>query len=211
MLAYDTSGHGLSQGGARSITEFAADLATLMEALEVEAALICGVSVGGMIAQALAAARPDLVAGLVLCNTGVRIGTAESWAARIGTLEAGGLEPMADEIMRRWFSDRFRRDEPALAGGCRMMLTRTPLAGYRAVCAAIRDADLTGGAGQLICPTLCISGSDDLATPPGVVEAMAALIPGARTICYDGGGHLPCVETPARLAGDIIGHMEHLR
>ena len=80
-LAMDKRGDGLPGTGLTDIASLAsdlADLADLMDHLGLEAALICGVSVGGMIAQALAAIRPDLVAGLMLCNTGARIGSEET-------------------------------------------------------------------------------------------------------------------------------------
>ena len=210
LLSYDKSGHGLSGLGAASIEDFAADLASLMDALDIGNALVCGVSVGGMIAQALADTRPDLVVGLVLCNTGYRIGTSESWADRISGLDKGGIEPMADAVLERWFSPWFRHNRPELLAGYRMMLTRTPLAGYRAVCQAIRDADLESRARRVACPTLCIAGEADLATPPYVVNALADAIPCARSECYAGVGHLPCIEVPDRLASDIIAHLGRL-
>ncbi|WP_316014451.1 3-oxoadipate enol-lactonase [Roseobacter sp. HKCCA0434] len=200
VLTWDKSGHGLSEAGATSIEELAEDLAALMDALSLREALVCGVSVGGMIAQALAAARPDLVAGLVLCNTGHRIGTRDNWAERIATLDASGLDAMAENVLERWFSPTFRAERPDALAGYRAMLTRMPRAGYRAVCAAIRDADLTERTRELRCPTLCVAGEADMATPPELVEALAALIPGADYTCLTGVGHLPCIEDPARLA-----------
>lgn len=211
VLAYDKSGHGLSEGGAVSMEDFAADLASLMDALELKGALVCGVSVGGMIAQVLASTRPDLVAGLVLSNTGYRIGTAQSWSERVAALDEAGIEPMANGILERWFSPIFRQLAPDKVAGYRAMLTRTPLAGYRTVCAAIRDADLEASTRRLKCPTLCIAGADDLATPPDVVAALASAIPGGRCTLYSAVGHLPCIEAPALLASDILKHLETLK
>lgn len=209
-LAYDKSGHGLSADGAISIEEFAADLAGLMTALGIRDALLCGVSVGGMIAQTLASTRRDLVAGLVLCNTGYRIGTAETWAERISALDRDGIDAMADAILDRWFARGFRQACPDIVAGYRMMLTRTPVTGYRAVCAAIRDADLEDLARCIACPTLCVAGSDDLATPPDAVETLAKLIPDVDFKLYTSVGHLPCIEVPSRLADDIFKHRETL-
>ena len=211
VLSYDKSGHGLSSLGAASIEDFTADLSALMDALDIGNALICGVSVGGMITQALADTRPDIVAGTVLCNTGYRIGSTESWSDRITALDKGGIEPMADAVLERWFSPGFRHNRPDLLAGYRMMLTRTPFAGYRAACQAIRDADLESRARRVACPTLCIAGEADLATPPEVVNALARAIPGARSKCYAGVGHLPCIEASDRLATDIVEHHGTLR
>ena len=204
VLNMDKSGHGLSEAGAASIGDLADDLAAVMDHFGLHDALVCGVSVGGMISQALAASRPDLVFGLVLSNTGHRIGTFESWSERIALIDAGGLEPMADAILERWFSPVFRNGQPDLVTGYRQMLTRTPVAGYRTVCAAIRGADLTTTTSALSCPTLCIAGSEDLATPPAVVEGLAALIPNADLVGLEGVGHLPCIEVPERVAAMIV-------
>ena len=63
-----------------------------------EKVVLCGLSVGGLIAQGLYARRPELVEALILCDTAHKIGTAESWNARIATVEAQGhrgRSPMA--------------------------------------------------------------------------------------------------------------------
>lgn len=199
-LAMDKRGHGLSEHGPVSIAALAADLAALMDHLRIKDALICGVSVGGMIAQALAHLRPDLVAGLMLCNTGAQIGTPEAWNMRIDTVQTSGITAMADAILERWFAPDWRAANPVALSGWRQMLIRTPADGYAATCAAIRDADLTADTARLRLPALCVAGAQDGATPPPLVAALAALIPGARYSCLDGIGHLPCIEAPDRLA-----------
>lgn len=203
ILCYDKSGHGLSEGGASDIAALADDLAALMDLFDLGPALICGVSVGGMIAQAVAAKRPDLVAGLVLSNTSYKIGDPESWNARIDLLDQVGLEGIADNVMTRWFSEAYLRDAAIDARGFRAMLTRTPLQGYQNICRAIRDADLRDATSQIACPTVCVSGQADLATPPAIVHALAQSIVGACEHVLPGVGHLPCIEVPEAMAALI--------
>ena len=210
ILCFDKSGHGLSEAGAVTITDFALDLAALMGCLDLSEALICGVSVGGMIAQSLAVERPDLVAGLVLCNTSCRIGTRDFWADRIAAVLDEGLDGMADGILERWFAETFRTANPDKLAGYRAMLCRTPLAGYVSVCSAIRDADLSADTKRIACPTLCVAGSDDLTTPPEIVTALAAKIDGADYACLDRVGHLPCIEAPDQLAALLRDRIEAL-
>src|SRR6056297_2219876 len=90
LLLSDKRGHGLSTGRAASIAALAQDVATLMEHHGLRDAVICGVSVGGMIAQSLAVARPDLVHSVVLSNTGLRIGDAALWNGRISSVLTDG-------------------------------------------------------------------------------------------------------------------------
>lgn len=211
VLTYDKSGHGLSEDGARSIEDYAEELIALMKACGAFPALICGVSIGGLIAQAAAAIRPDFASGLLLSNTSDRIGDKKAWESRIAALDEGGINTIADDVMERWFSARFRSAEPEQSAGYREMLVRTPLAGYRAACGAIRDADLTDRAREIACPTICVAGSDDLATPPDIVRRLSQLIPGAGYLELDGVGHLPCIETPAKLAEVLMDLREQVR
>ncbi|UOA34281.1 Putative non-heme bromoperoxidase BpoC (plasmid) [Sulfitobacter sp. DSM 110093] len=83
------------------------------------------------------------------------------------------------------------------------MLTRTSAKGCAGVCGAIRDSDFTLVNSNIGVPTLCIAGTDDLATPPELVKALAQTIPNARHQEIDNCGHLPCIEAPCTLADAI--------
>jgi 3-oxoadipate enol-lactonase len=206
IVLYDKRGHGLSETGETpySIAELVGDLAALLDDLAIEGALVCGLSVGGLIAQGLAASRPELVSGLILSDTAHRIGTAELWNGRIAAIEKGGIASIAEAILERWFSKDLRDNDPVALAGWRAMLTRTPEAGYLGTCAAIRDADFTEAAKAITVPTLCLVGEEDGATPPALVRQLADLIPGARYEVIAGAGHLPCIERPAKVA-ELIG------
>ncbi len=202
IVLYDKRGHGLSDLGQMpySIEDHATDLAGLLDFLSVKNAIICGLSVGGLIAQSLYQRRPDLVRALILCDTAHKIGTAESWNARIAQVEAEGIESIVDSIMERWFTPAFRRPENTAYGGYCNMLIRQPVAGYGATCAALRDADLTEAAARIAVPTICIVGDQDGSTPPDVVLSTAKLIPNARYEVIKDAGHIPCVEQPEALS-----------
>lgn len=210
IVLYDKRGHGLSESGASpyTIADHAGDLAALLDDLAVENAIVCGLSVGGLIAQGLYASRPELVSGLILCDTAHRIGTAEAWAERIAAIEQGGIASISEAILERWFTKVFRESDPAALAGWRAMLTRTPLEGYLGTCAAIRDADFTEAAGKIAVPTLCVVGEEDGATPPELMRQTADLIPGARYEVIAGAGHLPCIERPAELSELILDFTE---
>lgn len=211
VLCMDKSGHGLSDQGAASIADHAEDTAGLMDHLGLSGALVCGVSMGGQIGQHLAAHRADLTAGLILCNTAARIGTPEMWDTRIGALREQGIAPLADGVLERWFSPAFLSQRTTELAGYRNMLTRTPLDGYIAACAAVRDADLTQTTRALQLPVTCVAGSADQATPSDVVRGLADLIDGAEFIEIDGAGHLPSIEAPERVAQVLMSLYGDLR
>lgn len=214
IIRMDKRGHGLSDGPeARwSVADLAEDAAFVLESLGARDVAVVGLSVGGMIAQALAAARPDLVRALVLSGTAPRIGTAEMWNARIAAVETTGIAPIAEAVLERWFTARFRAEDPAYPLW-RNMLVRTPARGYAATCAAIRDADLTATTAALRLPVLAMVGDGDGSTPPELVRAMADLIPGARFEIITDAGHIPGAEKPAeiaRLIGDFLKETGHV-
>lgn len=205
VIRYDKRGHGLSDcpPGPYRMADHVADLSGLLDHLQVRTAIIAGLSIGGMIAQGIAARRPDLVKGAILCCTGHVIGGAAMWEQRIQALRAGGIEALADAVMERWFSPGFRSGRPDELRAWRNMLVRTPLEGYVASCAALRDADLTESTRALRMPVLCIAGSADGATPPDLVQSLADLIRGSRFRILEGPGHIPCVEAPLALGREI--------
>lgn len=207
-VRWDMRGHGLSAEAPGSIGDHAADLAHLLDLHAPDGAVVVGVSVGGLVAQALAAARPDLVRGLVLSNTGLRIGTGAVWAERVAAVEAGGIAAISDAILDRWFSKPWRAANADAVEGWRTMVERQSARGYADLARAIAAADLTASAGAIAVPTLCIGGDEDGATPPEVVRALGAAIPGAGVEILAPCGHLPMVEMPERFASHVAGLVE---
>lgn len=198
-LRYDKPGHGLSDmASGYSIDDLADDAAALIQAHSNTPVLFIGLSVGGLIGQALAARHPGLINGLVLSNTAAKIGTDEMWQTRIDTITQHGMAAITDSTMQRWFAPSFQQN-PQLAQW-RNMLGRTPAAGYIATSKAISQADYTANAAQIAVPTLMIAGEHDGATPPTLVKATANLIPNAQYVEMAGAGHLPCAERPADYA-----------
>jgi 3-oxoadipate enol-lactonase len=210
VLRYDKRGHGLSDLGTppATIADHVDDLVGLLDALDAREVILCGLSIGGLIAQQFAARHPDRLRALVLCDTAHKIGTAEFWNQRIATVEREGIAAIADGILERWFTAGFRAGSPALYAGCRNMLVRQPVAGYAACCAAVRDADHTALVGAITAPTLVLVGDQDGSTPPDLVRAMADLIPGAGFEVIAGAGHIPCVEQPAAFVASLRGFLK---
>lgn len=205
LVRYDMRGHGLSglTQGPYTFELLADDLAALLDHLRLGPVILCGLSIGGMVAQQLAASRPARIRALILMDTAARIADAATWQQRIDLVEEQGVEALADGVLERWFPPDFhdkRANELAL---WRNMLTRTPAAGYAACCGALRDGDLTERSARLSLPTLCLGGTEDGSTPPEVVNGLAELIDGARFEPIEGAGHLPCVDAPDEVARHI--------
>lgn len=205
QLRIDLRGHGLSEvpAGDYSIAAMTGDLWGVLDRLRIGPVVVIGVSVGGQIALRAALERPAQVVGLVALDTAARIRAAENWTDRIAAVHAGGLEPLADGTVARWFvADQADRD-PTTVRGYRRMLLRTPVEGYVATCAALRDEDLTPRLPEIVQPVLVLCGSHDAATPPEVVRGLANALPRARYVEIADAGHLPCLDQPGATAAHI--------
>lgn len=211
IVRYDMRGHGLSDcpPGPYDMDALVGDAERLLDCLALREVVFVGLSIGGMVAQGLAARRPDLVRGLVLSNTAAKIGTPEQWAERIAAVRQDGIAALADGTLERWFSPAFRRKDEVTAW--RHMLTRQPVEGYLGCAAAVAGADLTGSTRALTQPTLAIAGADDGSTPPDLVQATADLVEGAKLRRVENAGHLPCVEQPIEYAEILTGFLTELR
>ncbi|MGB2508991.1 MAG: 3-oxoadipate enol-lactonase [Candidatus Puniceispirillaceae bacterium] len=207
MLTYDKRGHGLSDIGQSpyQIDDHVNDLVALMDRLKISNAVICGLSVGGLIAMRLSKVRPDLVSSLVLCDTAPKIGTEPMWEERMEIARHDGMAGLLKANMERWFTRNFHTHHTAELDGYSNMFLRVPIEGYLGTAAAIRDTDLREDAAKIDLPVMCVVGEEDGSTPPELVLEMANMIPGADFKLIKGAGHIPCVEQPHVLADTLTG------
>jgi 3-oxoadipate enol-lactonase len=209
VLRYDMRGHGLTDcpPGPYTIAQLGDDARALLDALGVGPVHVCGLSIGGMVAQRLAATAGARVLSLALCDTANRIGPPGRWDDRVAAVSKGGLESIADAVLKVWFTQDFLARRPDDARGMANMLLRTPAAGYIGCCLALRDADLRADDAKIGCPTLVVVGDQDVATSPDAARALSAAIGGARLEVLVQAAHIPAVEQPAalsRLLGDFF-------
>ncbi len=206
VIRYDQRGQGQSEAppGPYRLRDHADDLAGLLEQLAVERPVLFGLSVGGLIAMDYAAQYPGRARALVLSDAAPRIGTPAGWTERMDGVRQRGMTEMAAGIIGRWVTPGFRDRQPADHEFLRQMLLQSPLEGYLATCAVLRDADLHALLPQLAVPTLVLSGAEDLSTPPAQMRELANTLPQARFEVIAGAAHLPCVEQPAAVAA-VVG------
>jgi len=195
ILRYDTRGHGRSSvtPGDYTIEQLGRDVLALLDALSIERAHFCGLSVGGMIGMWLGVHAPKRLHRLVLCNTAARIGTQEMWNARIATVRKEGMKPVAAAVIERWFTPEFRAMHPQQVAQAQRMLENSPPDGYTACCAAIRDMDQRDAVAQITTPSLVIYGSKDPVTPAADAQFLVSKIQGAKSVELDA-AHLSNVE-----------------
>jgi 3-oxoadipate enol-lactonase len=212
VVSYDKRGHGLSDApdGDYRLDDHVDDLQGLLNYLEIERLALAGVSVGGLIAQGFALRHPQRLAALVLCDTAAKVGDAAMWNQRIAAVRDRGLAAIAEPVMARWFTERFRLEQADEVAGWRNMLLRTPVEGYAGTCAALRDADLRSAVASIASPTLVVVGEQDLSTPVELVRGMAEAIGGSQFAVIPDCGHIPSIEQPQALAALITNFLNEV-
>lgn len=205
VLRYDIRGHGASSvtPGDYTIQQLGSDALALADALGIERFAFCGLSLGGMIGQWLAARAPDRVTHVVLANTSAKADAAGMEARRVRVL-AEGMGAVAGVVMARFFSpERLASGSSAVASSRRTLLATNPV-GYAGCCAAIRDMDLTGTVSSIRVPALIISGQFDPSLPwEGHSRRLAETIPGAR-VTHLPTAHLSNVEAPRSFMAALL-------
>ena len=185
VLRYDTRGHGQSlvSEGPYSIEQLGHDVLALLDALHIEKAHFCGLSMGGLIGQWLGINAGSRLRSRVVCNTAAKIGEPAVWNPRIETVLREGQTAMValrDASIARWFTPEYAQANPDQAKRITDMLAATSPQGYAANCAAVRDADFRDQLGAIDVPTLVIAGTEDAVTPPSGGHFIQARVPGAQ-------------------------------
>ncbi len=213
VLRYDKRGHGLTElpiaaDPVADIDRYVDDAIALIDMLGIEAVNFCGLSIGGMIGQRLAARSRRRVKSLLLCDTASRIGPPSIWDDRVAAIRKGGMAAIVDGVMARWFTDDFRAREAATVRGFATMLARTPVEGYAAACLAIRDADLSADGAKITCPALVLVGDQDRATPVASAKALCDGIAGAQLVVVPRAAHIPTIERPDAVVDALSAFLE---
>ena len=197
-LRYNTRGHGGSatRDAPIAITDLAADLTGLLDALGIGRAHLVGLSLGGMTVQSIASTHPARPLSICLMATAAILPTAQSWNERAQTVRAQGMAVIAEATLARWFTPGLARREPETVEAVRARFLACDPVGYAICCGAIGRMDLRAALPAITAPALVIAGRDDPSTPPAMAEAICAGIPDAELVVLPRAAHLLAVERP---------------
>ncbi|MEO8021810.1 alpha/beta fold hydrolase [Polaromonas sp.] len=208
-IAWDMPGYGASLPLAScSNAALAEALQTLIEHVGAKRNVLLGHSMGGMLAQELAALHPALVHGLVLYSTSPAFGKADgAWQqqflqSRFAPLDQGlGMAGLAHQLVPTMFAPDA---EPARIAEAAALMARVPADSYRAALSTIVSFNRLAALADIAVPTLCLAGELDQNAPPAVVKKMAGRIAGADYVCLPGVGHIANIEQPDSFNGTVL-------
>ena len=195
LLRYDARGHGQSSvtPGPYTIAKLSWDVVHLLDFLQLDCVHFCGLSMGGMIGMFLGANAANRFHKIVLCNTAAKVGTPDSWNARIDAVQREGMLAVAAGVVERWLTPAYRASHPAETAAVLRMLEEANPVGYVACCAAVRDMDQRQNLQNVKVSALVLAGTHDPATLPADGQFLAKHIPGASYVELNA-AHLSNIE-----------------
>jgi 3-oxoadipate enol-lactonase len=197
-LAFDLPGHGTAPPPAlgAGIDAYAASVAEQLD----EPAHLVGMSLGGLVAQELGAALPDLVASVVLADTVAVYPELmrQMWHSRASTARTRGLEPLVEPMVEMWFSAELAANADPRVEQARRTFASTDPEGYARTCEALANADLRDRVASLTMPAVVVCGQDDAPPFRDAATWLASATDGSPH--WLPGKHACAVEHPANFA-----------
>ena len=205
LIAPDVRGFGKttlpsSENDLLSIDDLAGDVAALLDELEIESAVIGGLSMGGYITLALFRLAPARFQGMILADTRSQADTPEGREGRrrmIDLVRARGASAVADQMLPKLLGATSARTRPQLQAEVRRMIESAPVSAIAgALEAMMARPDATPDLERIPCPVLVMAGEEDTLTPVADAESMQQRIRRSRLVVLPEAGHLANLEAP---------------
>jgi 3-oxoadipate enol-lactonase len=211
VLTYDFPGHGRTPAPAEPYT--IEDLADQARSLLADAGYdrvdVVGVSLGGLVAQQMAADAPGLVRRLVVVDAVAVYPQAlrDMWRDRAARAPVEGLEPFVDPTLGLWFTaDTVAEDGPVVDAVRRAFLAGDPR-GYALACQALEQADVTGVLDRITAPTLVVCGEDDAPPFTAAARDLGEELSDARVVWLAPARHAGVLEQPDQFRAALLGFL----
>jgi 3-oxoadipate enol-lactonase len=202
FLAPDLRGVGRGALPPRSMTmdDVASDVSAFMDALEMDRAVIGGLSMGGYATMAMYRLAPERFTGIVLANTKATADSAEGRAAREQMIELvrhKGAAGVADQMLPKLLGETSQMARPFLGPLVRRLIEGNSAEGIEAAIGAIKDRpDSLQTLERAAVPALVIASDEDVIIPVTEAEAMHRVMPRSQLVVLSSAGHLSNLEVP---------------
>lgn len=200
VVCVDLPGHGRSPvlPDVTTLSQYAAEVRHVLDALGVDRAALVGLSLGGMVAQAFALDSPERTRALVLAHTSARTEPAirDLWSTRLQQADEEGMAAQVPGILGRWFPPDFAASAPMTLHWVAEQIGSTPFDGYAAAIGAIQRLDHLDQLHRITAPTLVVAGELDAAAPPALARLMSDRLPNGTLTTLPEAGHIGNVQLP---------------
>ena len=214
VLRYDIRGHGGSEAppGPYTLKMLGEDAIALLNALSIDKVHWVGLSMGGMIGQALALNHPKRLKSLALCDTAGAIAPEAQpiWQERLDVVREKGVGSQVEQAMERWFTPSFLRRNPPMLEVIRKQFLTATAQGYVGCIEAIRKLNYLDRLSEIKIPTLILVGEDDPGTPVTASEAMHKKISNSKLVIIKSARHLSNVEQPEAFNATLLTFLKGL-
>lgn len=198
VLRYDTRGHGKSEvtPAPYTLELLGEDAIGLLNQLGIEHVHWVGLSMGGMIGQAVALYYPQRLLSLTLCDTSsvVPAEMQPIWEERIEAVRTSGMSSQFEATLERWFTPSYRSLNPPMLKVIEEEILATPPEGYIGCAYAIRRLNYLDRLREISLPTLILVGEEDPATPVSASQAIHEQIQNSTLVILPRCRHLSNVE-----------------
>ncbi|MBS1764167.1 MAG: alpha/beta fold hydrolase [Bacteroidetes bacterium] len=200
VIAYDVRGYGCSSLVAKDYTldDLGDDLVQLINTLQLNNVILCGLSMGGYISLNVVSRYPEKVAGIILCDTQCNADTDEAREKRfhaIDILQKGGKSAYIQTSINNLFSQHTFHSHPETVEYVRHMMQK---AESEIICNTLRALasrhETCSSLSQIKVPALIICGMEDTMTPVAKAEYMHQQIEGSTLQLIPQSGHVSNLE-----------------
>ena len=216
VLSYDLYGHGGSSDPATepNLSLFSKQLEDLLDYCEIQKAVIIGFSLGGMVARRFAQDAPQKSQGMVILHSPHKRSNAAQAAIlkRVNQARTMGPQSTVEAALERWFTDPFRQANPKLMNKIRQWVMANRKEVYHTIYKVLATGidEIVKPNPALICPSLVITGDQDFGNGPEMAFAIAAEIPGAKTLVLPALRHMALAEAPHAVNKPVRTFMDSL-
>jgi len=217
VIAYDIRGHGKSDVGDDdfSIELFVTDLLSLMDALKIDKAILCGFSMGGYIALNAIENYPERFNALILCDTNCTEDKPEARENRMKAIESikeKGLEQYAEESLKKLFAPiSFSTHTEEIAIVREMIMKTSEQSLFKTLHSLAERKETCSKLHKIKVPVLILVGKEDSITPPDVALSMYEKIKGSIMHIIDHAGHLSNLENSKEFNNQLVEFLLFLK
>lgn len=214
VIAPDLRGFGRAEApadpGGYTMAGYSDEVVALLDRLDIDRAVVVGLSMGGYVAFSLLRHHPGRLAGLVLADT--RAGADSADVKERRTLQQRqvrehGTTALIETLLEGLLAEETRRRRPEVVSLTRQLMDN-PSTGFVGALEAMKARpDSTPLLAGIAVPTLVVVGAEDRLTPPAVAEEMQLAVPASKLAVLQGAGHLSNLEAPEGFNSAVAGFL----